>query len=174
MGSCIFKREDWYFWTGKQDAVNRRKNRVVGECLCQPQTRSFCMCGAVRIGRQYFVCKCGSEAKLIVELPKGTYRAEWVNTKTGKLDKTETFRHANGNRTLLSPKYVDDIALRIRRAPRSRWSQEVFDTAKTNKPGTSTKPLNWRIGRYYFILKTNFVLYIEQNSKRREKGFCCD
>ncbi len=59
----------------------------------------------------------GSEVKLIVELPKGTYRAGWVNTKTGKLDKTETFRHANGDRTLLSPKYVDDIALRIRQEP---------------------------------------------------------
>jgi hypothetical protein len=57
----------------------------------------------------------GNEAKLIVELPKGTYKAEWLNTKTGKIDKTEKFQHNNGNRTLSSPKYIDDIALRIRR-----------------------------------------------------------
>ena len=75
----------------------------------------------VQVGRAYAIyINGGSEAKLIVELPKGTYRAEWVNTKTGKLDKTETFRHANGNRTLLSPKYVDDIALRIRRTLKSQ------------------------------------------------------
>ena len=75
----------------------------------------------VQAGRAYAIyINGGSEMKLIVELPKGTYKAEWVNTKTGKVDKTKTFRHAKGNRTLPSPKYVDDIALRIRRAPRSR------------------------------------------------------
>jgi hypothetical protein len=61
----------------------------------------------------------GNEAKLIVELPKGNYRAEWVNTKTGRIDKIETFQHTDGNRTLLSSKYVDDIALRIRRLSKS-------------------------------------------------------
>jgi len=72
----------------------------------------------VQIGRAYAIyINGGSEVKLIVELPRGTYRAEWVNTKTGKVDKTENFQHANGNRMLPSPKYVDDIALRIRRAP---------------------------------------------------------
>lgn len=75
----------------------------------------------VQVGRAYAIyINGGSEAKLIVELPKGTYRAEWVNTKTGKLDKTETFRHASGNRTLLSPKYVGDIALRIRQVPKKK------------------------------------------------------
>ncbi|NQT02913.1 MAG: hypothetical protein HQ580_12870, partial [Planctomycetes bacterium] len=69
----------------------------------------------VHVGRAYAIyINGGNEAKLIVELPKGTYRAEWVNTKTGKIDKTETFQHDNGNRTLPSPKYVDDIALLIR------------------------------------------------------------
>lgn len=75
----------------------------------------------VQVGRAYAIyINGGSEAKLIVELPKGTYRAEWVNTKTGKLDKTETFRHANGDWMLHSPKYVDDIALRIRQVPKSK------------------------------------------------------
>ena len=62
----------------------------------------------------------GNEVKLVVELPKGTYKAEWINTKTGNVDKTETNEHTGGNRTLLSPNYVDDIALRIRRVPRSK------------------------------------------------------
>ncbi len=72
----------------------------------------------VQAGRAYAIyINGGNEVKLVVDLPEGTYTAEWVNTKTGKFDKTETFQHANGNRTLPSPKYVDDIALRIRRAP---------------------------------------------------------
>ena len=75
----------------------------------------------VQAGRAYAVyIKGGSEAKLLVELPRGTYRAEWVNTKTGKVDKKERFEHASGKRTLHSPKYADDIALRIRRAPKSK------------------------------------------------------
>jgi len=73
----------------------------------------------VQVGRAYAIyINGGSKVKLLVELPEGTYRAEWMNTKTGKVDKTETFRHIGGNRTLSSPKYVDDIALRIRRTPK--------------------------------------------------------
>jgi len=69
-------------------------------------------------GRSYAIyINGGNEVKLILELPKGTYRAEWVNTKTGRIDKTETFQHGNGNRTLSSSKYIDDIALRIRLLP---------------------------------------------------------
>ena len=58
----------------------------------------------------------GNESQLQVKLPKGKYKAEWLNTKSGKTDKEETFNHAGGNRTLKSPKYQDDIALRILRS----------------------------------------------------------
>ena len=61
----------------------------------------------------------GDKAELVVELPGGVYTAEWVNTKTGKVDKKETFQHVGGNRTLHSPKYADDIALRIQQMPGS-------------------------------------------------------
>jgi hypothetical protein len=60
----------------------------------------------------------GNEADLVVELSKGAYRAEWVNTKTGKVDRQEVFRHTGGNRRLHSPKYTDDIALRIKHTPK--------------------------------------------------------
>ncbi len=56
----------------------------------------------------------GSETSLQVELPAGNYNAQWINTKTGKVDKQEAFEHAGGARTLHSPQYVDDIAIRIR------------------------------------------------------------
>lgn len=74
----------------------------------------------VNVGNAYAIyINGGNEVKLILELPKGNYRAEWVNTKTGKVDKIEKFQHNNCNRTLTSPKYVDDIALRIRLFPKS-------------------------------------------------------
>ena len=47
--------------------------------------------------------------------PKGRYRAEWVNTRTGGVDKTEDLDHGGGTRVLVSPEYVDDIALRVYR-----------------------------------------------------------
>jgi hypothetical protein len=61
----------------------------------------------------------GNKAELVVELPRGGYRAEWVNTKNGNVEKKETFRHDGGNRTLHSPKYTDDIALGIKCVPKS-------------------------------------------------------
>jgi hypothetical protein len=68
----------------------------------------------VEHGRAYAIyINGGSKAELVVELPPGQYRVEWVNTKTGKSHKKETFQHRGGNRTLQSPSYTDDIALRI-------------------------------------------------------------
>ena len=71
----------------------------------------------VQKGRAYAIyINGGSEVQLQVELPKGKYRADWVNTKTGKIDKKETFDHPGGNRTLKSQNYKNDIALRILRS----------------------------------------------------------
>jgi hypothetical protein len=68
----------------------------------------------VEAGNQYAVyLDGGSKADLVVELPAAEYEAEWVNTKTGAIDKTEKFEHKGGNKTLSSPSYTDDIALRI-------------------------------------------------------------
>jgi len=58
----------------------------------------------------------GSAAQLQVELPKGKYTAEWVNTKTSATDKKETFEHSGGSRTLESPTYEEDIALQVLRS----------------------------------------------------------
>ncbi len=53
------------------------------------------------------------KAELILDLPAGRYRAEWVNTKTGAVDRREDLNHAGGERTLASPPFADDIALRV-------------------------------------------------------------
>ncbi len=68
-------------------------------------------------GQQYAIyLNGGSQANLQVDLPAGAYGAEWVNTKTGNVDHAEAFDHAGGARTLASPAYSGDIALRIVRS----------------------------------------------------------
>jgi hypothetical protein len=61
-------------------------------------------------------------AELALELPAGKYNAEWLNTKTGQAEKTESFQHNGGLQTLQVPHYTDDIALRIR--PRRETRRE--------------------------------------------------
>lgn len=66
-------------------------------------------------GKQYAVyLNGGTRADLTLDLPKGTYTAEWVDTKTGKVAKSETLTHAGGRAVVMSPEYAEDIALRIK------------------------------------------------------------
>ena len=58
----------------------------------------------------------GTQAELVLDLPAGNYRAEWINTKTGEVDQAESISHAGGNRTFSSPVYPEDIALRVMQA----------------------------------------------------------
>jgi len=65
-------------------------------------------------GRAYAAYVNGSGlTNLALELPSGRYGAEWTNTKTGRNEKVEPFKHDGGARTLQVPQYKDDIALRI-------------------------------------------------------------
>jgi hypothetical protein len=67
-------------------------------------------------GRAYAVyIKGGIGASLKLEVPAGEYRVEWINTKTGAVDKREEIKHQGGRMTLSSPVYSEDIALRVRR-----------------------------------------------------------
>jgi hypothetical protein len=58
----------------------------------------------------------GRRAEISIRLPAASYAAEWVDTKTGKTLRAEKFRHA-GTKTLSSPDYSDDIALRLMATP---------------------------------------------------------
>jgi hypothetical protein len=72
-------------------------------------------------GRQYAVyVRGGVAAELTLELPEGTYRAEWLNPRTGKVDGAEDIRHGGGERALAAPAYVEDVALRLTRADGKR------------------------------------------------------
>lgn len=71
----------------------------------------------VDAGQAYAVyISTGEQANVILELPTGTYTAEWLNTKTGKVDKRERITHEGGQRMLRSPRHVEDIALRVKRS----------------------------------------------------------
>lgn len=77
----------------------------------------------VEKGRQYAIYiheppQAGKEGKerqveIVIELPEGTYTYEWVNTKTGEIDKRGRFSHSGGMKNLQSPVFKEDIALRI-------------------------------------------------------------
>jgi hypothetical protein len=56
-----------------------------------------------------------TEVKLVLELPPGKYRAEWLNPRTGKTEKPGTFKNEEETCTLQSPVFAEDIALRVLR-----------------------------------------------------------
>jgi hypothetical protein len=76
----------------------------------------------VEAGKAYAVyMKGGPRTELaIADLPAGTYRAEWVDPRTGSVTAAETLEHAGGKKTLTSPEYSEDLALRLVRVQRGR------------------------------------------------------
>jgi hypothetical protein len=90
----------------------RPDNSVIKGGVPQNATARALLCE----GRAYAIyVNGGTRADLVVALPAETYKAEWLNTKTGGIDKRQTFKHSGGPRLLSSPAYEDDIALRILR-----------------------------------------------------------
>ncbi len=70
----------------------------------------------VQEGRQYAIyVHGGTRAELTLRLPAGRYRAEWIDTRSGNIRHTESFEHKGGQRKVVSPPYVEDIALRVKR-----------------------------------------------------------
>ena len=75
----------------------------------------------VEPGRAYAIYVKGDNLQqLTLELPAGPYRAEWIDTKTGDVEASESFTHEGGAKTLAAPAYNEDIALRILRSEKKR------------------------------------------------------
>jgi Cellulase (glycosyl hydrolase family 5) len=55
----------------------------------------------------------GPQTTLLLNVPAGHYHAEWINTRTGAVDKSQDISHTGGNLTLISASYVDDAALKL-------------------------------------------------------------
>jgi hypothetical protein len=52
---------------------------------------------------------------LELDLPAGSYSAEWIDPPTGRLLKQERLKHTGGVKALDAPAFSEDIALRVRR-----------------------------------------------------------
>jgi hypothetical protein len=57
----------------------------------------------------------GIQSKLMLQLPPGKYRADWISTLTGETLKTDEWEQPPGDHELLTPEFDNDVALRIRR-----------------------------------------------------------
>jgi hypothetical protein len=55
----------------------------------------------------------GTQAELDLNLPAGGYHAEWLSPLSGGVLERQDFRHEGGSRTVRSPEYAEDIALRV-------------------------------------------------------------
>ena len=81
---------------------------VTARVLCEP-------------GQAYTIYINGNNlAELALELPAGEYNAEWLNTKTGQVERAESFKHDGGSHWVPMPHYTDDLALRIRPSRQTR------------------------------------------------------
>jgi hypothetical protein len=66
-------------------------------------------------GGSYSVCPGNYEETLVLDLPPGTYKAEWIDPASGSVIGTETFTQGRGTHNINTPHYSIDIALRIKR-----------------------------------------------------------
>jgi len=63
----------------------------------------------------YVVAPGNYREHLMLNLPGGTYRADWVDPASGKVLGTETFNHQGGDRAFNTSEHAVDMALRIKR-----------------------------------------------------------
>jgi len=59
--------------------------------------------------------KGGTQANLRLALPAGHYHAEWLNPRSGEIEKREDLDADGGTVSIASPAYAEDIGLRVRR-----------------------------------------------------------
>lgn len=72
--------------------------------------------GLAERGRQYAVYIEGSgPADLRLNIPKGRYRIEWIDTLAGEVLKEETMRAGADGLALTTPAFTEDLALRVTR-----------------------------------------------------------
>ena len=55
-----------------------------------------------------------------LDLPKGDWREEWIDTRTAAIAKRASFAHKGGRRQVASPPYEGDVALRLVREDADR------------------------------------------------------
>ncbi len=138
-GGALFNNLDYSFTVGKEDGTEinkapgggstelRKQLKVLSDFIhsfdfikMKPDYNSLVQAPGsfARIlsepGKQYAVyINNGSKYDLTLNLPKGEYKCEWINTITGNTEKSEMMKHNGGDITLIKPEYSVDIALKI-------------------------------------------------------------
>ena len=65
-------------------------------------------------GREYALYLDGDgPVDITLALPAGEYSAEWINTETGAIEKSESFHQGGGEKVLHTPAFRNGIALRL-------------------------------------------------------------
>ena len=144
-GGSLFNSLDYSFTIGHEDGTDtepngpgggspalRRQLRVLSEFLSRlslsdlapdTQTVKHAAGAYARVlsspGREYAMYFDGNgPIEVQLELPGGKYDGEWLNTKTGKVERPENFWHPGGEKILSAPEFRNGIALRLTRARR--------------------------------------------------------
>jgi len=105
---------------------------------------------------------------------QGNYKVQGVNTRTEKIDKAENVNHAGGKWTINSPKYTEDVALRILNSQNRRAAVTFIGDFETgdlkgwhtsgNAPKITNSPV--RAGKY--AMKTSLNRHKDKVAYRTE------
>lgn len=85
-----------------------------GNSVVHALNRDATIYALVQQGEQYAVyIDGGVQSTVMLDLPAAQYRVEWLDPRVGKIDNARDIRHGGGSLVLASPRYDEDIALRL-------------------------------------------------------------
>ncbi len=141
-GGSVFDSLDYSFTPGHEDGTDLEPNGPGGGSPAlrhelhilvdflqglsladlQPYSRSVKHAAGVAArvlsnpGKEYAIYLDGNGATdLSLDLPAGRYAGEWVNVRTGSIEKSEKFQHSGGDKVLQTPEFQKGIAFRLKR-----------------------------------------------------------
>jgi hypothetical protein len=144
-GGSLFDGLDYSFTVGHEDgsdaapngpgggsAALRRQLGILSDFLrtlplvdLTPDTRTVTHAGGTyarvlssRSGQYAMYFDGSGPADVALDLPAGQYSGDWIDTKTGAIERSEHFQHSGGTKILRAPEFENGIALRLERAAR--------------------------------------------------------
>lgn len=95
------------------DFIHMKPDNGVIQSIEPKKVRAWAL---VKESEQYGVYfREGEQVNVSLKLPEGSYQAQWVDTKTGDIAKSEEIDASDGFIKLESPKYKHDVALKVLR-----------------------------------------------------------
>ena len=123
-----------------------RAGHELGRARCRgvPETLFFNHHSKGGRGSAYTVTPGNYTDRLVLKLPAGTYQVDWVAPETGSVIRTDTSTHKGGYRTVETPAYSVDIALRIKRVSKPAPSRDVRGRHPGNRGWGSVRANTFR------------------------------